>query len=403
MHELTIIDNDRQFVSNFSSYLAKHNNIQIKITTITETEAAMMHLRIHSPAVVIINAKIENKDGLDIIRRCNTVKSPVKFIVINEEKDFDVLYESLHLEVCDFFTKPVDFALLNDSVNRIFSTLEKKTPKHSEDDVRPMKDRMFSDLLSGRIKNPVELTLRLAEAEMNPDHINCPCALINIHINSFSRWLTMCWDDGAERFYRELRNVLCNCCDKAEFIIARTFYSNIEVLCINNSQLSTETVLKECIAEFSKIILDKLGVYSEIHVTKIFSSLTEIMKYNLQEPINIDIKSDEVIENAVKYLRHNYFREITLDDVSKYVKLSKEYFCTFYKKNTGENFLDTLTRHRINMSERLLINTTLTVGQVAESVGYRSVSYFHKTFKNLCGISPSEYRKLHTSRNQKKV
>ena len=393
MHELTIIDDDRQFLSNFSAFAEKNMRTQLKLHSITEKDAALRHLRIHYPDVVIINEKFENGAGLDIIRQCKKVNNTANFIVISDEKNFDTIQKALRLNVCDFFTKPVDYSVLFESVNKIFSTLDKESPKHSEDDVRPMKDRMFSDLLSGRIKNPVDLSLRLAEAELKSDYINHPCALVNIHINSFSRWLTMCWDDGADRFYHEVGKVLSGITEKAEFVIARTFYSNIELLCINNSQTPTEDLLEECIPIFSNIILEKLGVYSEIHITKIFSSLSEIMKYNLQEPINTDSKSEEIIEKALKYMRHNYFREFTLDDVSKYINRSKEYFCSYYKKKTGENFLDTLTDHRIEMSKKLLTGTTLTISQVAESVGYRSTSYYHKTFKNLCGLPPSEYRK----------
>ena len=396
MHELTIIDDDRQFLNNFSVFLKKNIGSQIKSTLIMETDSALMHLRIHYPDVIIINARFNGESGLDIIRSCKKTNNTSKFIIISEEKDFEVLQESLRLGVCDFFLKPVDYSLLFESVNRIFSTLDKESPKHSENDVRPAKDRMFSDLLAGRIKNPVDLSLRLAESELKSDYINRPCALVNIHINSFSRWLTMCWDNGAERFYREVSKALTGISKKAEFVIARTFYSNIELLCINNSQMSTQELLEECIPLFSKTILDKLGVYCQIHTTKIFSSLSEIMKYNLQEPVNTDNKSETIVENALKYMRHNYFREITLDNVANYVKLSKEYFCSYYKKKTGENFLDSLTRHRIEMSKKLLANTTLTINQVAESVGYRSASYYHKTFKLSCGMSPSEFRKKST-------
>lgn len=396
MHELTIIDDDRQFLSNFSVFLKKYIGLQIKSTFIMETDSALMHLRIHYPDVIIINAMFNGKNGLDIIRSCKKTNHTSKFIVISEEKNFEVLQESLRLGVCDFFLKPVDYSLLFESVNRIFSTLDKESLKHSENDVRPVKDRMFSDLLAGRIKNPVDLSLRLAESELKSDYINRPCALVNIHINSFSKWLTMCWDNGAERFYHELNYALTGITEKAEFVIARTFYSNIELLCINNSQMCTEELLEECIPLFSKTILDKLGVYCQIHTTKIFSSLSEIMKYNLQEPVNNDNKSEEVIENALKYMRHNYFRAFTLDDVAKYVKLSKEYFCSYYKKKTGENFLDSLTHHRIEMSKKLLANTTLTIHQIAESVGYRSASYYHKTFRISCGMSPSEFRKKST-------
>ena len=395
MHELTIIDSDRQFSTAFDSFLKKNQTASLKARIIVGAEAARQYVLMHFPDVIIINADSENTNCFDLIRECKRANNPAKFIVVSNEKNFETLQESLRLGVSDFFVKPVDFTLLFDSAERLFkaSEYEKREILHSKHDVRPRSDRMFSDLLAGRITTPVELSLRLADANLKSSYINRPCALVNIHINHFSNWLTTCWDSGAERFYRELENTFSGISEKAEFVFARTFYSNIEVLCINNSQVPMEELLDECIPMFSKHIMKKFGIYSEIHVTRTFASLSEIVKYNLQEPVSTDSKSEEIIEKALRYMRHHYFREITLEDVAKYINRSKEYFCSYYKRNTGENFLDTLTRHRIEMSKKLLTNTTLTINQVAESVGYKSSSYFHKTFKNLCGLPPSEYRK----------
>ena len=395
MHELTIIDYDRPFSTAFSTFLTKQKRTSVRTRIIVGIEGARQYILMHFPDVIIINADSEISACFDLIRECKKLNNPAKFIIVSHEKDFNTLQEALRLGVSDFFVKPVDFSLLLESAQRLIksSENEKTANLHSTQDIRPRSDRMFSDLLAGRIKSPVELSLRLADANLTSDYINRPCALINIHINSFSSWLATCWDSGAERFYREVKNAISGITDKAEFVLARTFYSNIEILCINNSQAPLKELLAEYISIFPKAIMSTFGVYSEIHVTRTFASLSEIMKYNLQEPINTDNKSEEIIENALKYMRHHYFREITLDDVAKYVNRSKEYFCTYYKKNTGENFLDTLTRHRIEMSKKLLTNTTLTINQVAESVGYRSASYYHKTFKNLCGLPPAEYRK----------
>ncbi len=395
MHELTIMSEDRQFATALSSFFNKQKSIPIKARTMLKADSARQFLIMHFPEIVIIDAEFGNEGCFELIQECKRLNNPAKFIVVCKERNFDILQKALRLGAADFFVKPVDFSLILESAEKLIKESESRKGKnpHSIHDVRPRSDRMFSDLLSGRIKNPVELSLRLADAELNSNYINRPCALINIHINSFTSWLETCWDSGADRFYREVANAISGVSGKAQFILSRTFYSNIEFLCINNSQTPIEDVLKECIPFFSKRLMHTFGIYSEIHVTKVFSSLSEIMKYNLQEPFNTDVKSEEVVENALKYMRHNYFREITLDSVSKYVNLSKEYFCSYYKKNTGENFLDTLTRHRIEMSKKLLANTTLTIGQVAGSVGYKSASYFHKTFKKLYGISPSDFRK----------
>ncbi len=395
MFTFAIIDSDRDFINSLSNFMTK-NLPEFKMhSTFTTMESAVTNLRNHYMDLIITEADSSGIDGIEIVKILKSEHNPANFIILSKEKSFEAATEAVRLGVFDYLTKPLDNKEFLSSIARLERTLVPKLPgeKHSEKDVRPMSDRLFSDLLAGRINNPVDLSIRLREAGLEDDYIHRECALVNIHINSFSRWLAMCWDSGAGNFYQTLATAFPKSTDKVEFIFTRVFYSNIEIMCINNSQTPITKLIENYIPEFSDLIMKTFGIYSEIHIARTFSSVSEIMKYNLQEPVKLEIQSEEVVENAVKFIRHNYFRDITLEDVSNYVMLSREYFCSYYKQKTGENFIDTLNKHRIESSKRLLVNTTLTVEQVAESVGYRSVSYFHKTFKNLCGISPSEYRK----------
>ena len=65
----------------------------------------------------------------------------------------------------------------------------------------------------------------------------------------------------------------------------------------------------------------------------------------------------------------------------------------FSKKATGENFSSYLTRIRIEKAKLLLKNTDLKVYQIGEDVGFRSIYYFNRVFKQITGITPKEFRK----------
>ena len=78
--------------------------------------------------------------------------------------------------------------------------------------------------------------------------------------------------------------------------------------------------------------------------------------------------------------------------ISEYVSMSKNYFCSFYKKKTGESFWDYVTNLRINKAKELLETTDIKIGIIAEKVGYKNISYFCKIFKETLGISPAEYK-----------
>ena len=92
------------------------------------------------------------------------------------------------------------------------------------------------------------------------------------------------------------------------------------------------------------------------------------------------------------YCSKHYGEDLSLDEISDYVNMSKNYFCNYFKKNTGENFVQYLRKLRIEIAMRKLREGNEKIGDVAQEVGYRNVSHFSKVFKEETGMNPAEYR-----------
>ena len=107
---------------------------------------------------------------------------------------------------------------------------------------------------------------------------------------------------------------------------------------------------------------------------------------------NIELKHSKLINKAKEYINNHYNEDITLSDVANYVFLSPAYFSRLFKKHGNENFSDYLMRVRIYKAAYLLENTSMKVYSVAEKVGFKTLKYFYKNFKEKTGVSPSEYR-----------
>ena len=86
--------------------------------------------------------------------------------------------------------------------------------------------------------------------------------------------------------------------------------------------------------------------------------------------------------------------------VSNYVSMNYSLFSIEFKNYTGMNFVNYLKEIRIKAAKRLLENTELRIQEVGKMVGYENDKQFMKIFKNICGVSPSEYRKMKTSMKQ---
>lgn len=99
-----------------------------------------------------------------------------------------------------------------------------------------------------------------------------------------------------------------------------------------------------------------------------------------------------VIARAKEYIHQHHTEDISLGQVAKAVNTSTFYFCKMFKKTTGINFTDYLSRVRIEKSKNLLLNRNLRVSEVAFEVGFQSLTHFNRVFKKILGQSPTEYR-----------
>jgi len=83
---------------------------------------------------------------------------------------------------------------------------------------------------------------------------------------------------------------------------------------------------------------------------------------------------------------------MTLSQVAKAVNTSSFYFCKMFRKVTGINFTDYLSRLRIERAKNLLLNPNLRISEIAFEVGFQSLTHFNRVFKRILGQSPTDYR-----------
>jgi len=104
-------------------------------------------------------------------------------------------------------------------------------------------------------------------------------------------------------------------------------------------------------------------------------------------------RNTNLIERAIKFIKENYHRDISLEDVAHHVYLSPCYFSRLFKQVQGENFIDYLTRVRLEVAKDLLLHTDLSITEIAARVGYKDYRYFGQVFKKVEGYTPTIFRK----------
>lgn len=101
------------------------------------------------------------------------------------------------------------------------------------------------------------------------------------------------------------------------------------------------------------------------------------------------------IQEVCRYICNYYNKPISLDQMAKIAYMSPTYFSKKFKRVTGFGFNEYLNNVRIKMATNLLMETQLSITEIATFCGYQDSNYFGDVFKKIIGISPNKYRKEH--------
>ena len=112
-------------------------------------------------------------------------------------------------------------------------------------------------------------------------------------------------------------------------------------------------------------------------------------------------KTDSIVhsqKDIIKdYIDRNYKKDISAKDVAGILGYSDVYFSKVFKQLFDDNFINYLTKIRIDRAKVLLKDVSFNIKEVGKSVGYADSNYFTKVFKRSVGMSPSEYRNKHNT------
>lgn len=98
-------------------------------------------------------------------------------------------------------------------------------------------------------------------------------------------------------------------------------------------------------------------------------------------------------EAALAFIQTYYYESLTLEEISKVANMSHSYFCRKFKEIYGMNYVKYLTEFRLEKSKQLIIESELSLSEIARKTGFSDLSYFSKLFKAHTGISPNKFRR----------
>lgn len=119
----------------------------------------------------------------------------------------------------------------------------------------------------------------------------------------------------------------------------------------------------------------------------------KIALYEKRKTEEQDAQEERTITGIIRYLQEHLDKEISLNILADEFHLSSQYISQLFKSEIGVNFLAYLTNIRMERAKKLLLATSLSIGEISEKCGYADYRVFTKAFKKEEGSTPSQYRR----------
>lgn len=126
-----------------------------------------------------------------------------------------------------------------------------------------------------------------------------------------------------------------------------------------------------------------------------YENLTQELRTYLASKFNCSSYPDETVKvvlNALEYIKANFTEELGQDSIAKMFNISRSYFSKVFKEIVGISFTDYIHDLRMEKAKTMLLKTNMPIFRITREIGFLDEKYFGKVFKQYAGLTPMEYR-----------
>lgn len=139
------------------------------------------------------------------------------------------------------------------------------------------------------------------------------------------------------------------------------------------------------------IINSLLGIAAE-YIRRIYDDFT-ISNPKLFGQIRFNSGEDNILGHTLEFIKKNYKEQISVHQVANFCHCSVSYINHTFKRRMNVNIRGYINRLRVDAAKSYLTGTRLPIKEVSSCVGFQDPNYFCKVFSEICGVSPTAYRK----------
>jgi AraC-like DNA-binding protein len=281
-----------------------------------------------------------------------------------------------------------------------YSELERvKNERRQLDYVVSLVQKQFLyDVMTGEMSDANDIEARKRLLGMDFDVNKSLCAVVNVKAQNYREFIDGGISYNKDSFYMFILNGIKDEFKGVVSYVLKHNFDKTELLSVFSDDINLTPYLenlKKSIknAENLDIIYNINRNYGTLeNIYDILKDSGGFDSYILKSETDKPHSTKLLIRKAKEYINAHCCEDVTLEDVANEVYLNPVYLSRLFKEQTGENFSDYLIGRKIKKAMEFLMDGRYKVYEISELVGYKSVQYFYRIFKQYTGMTPAEYR-----------
>lgn len=362
---------------------------------------AIRAIRSFAPDILLCDIRMPEKSGLEVAQFVKENRIDCKILLLTGYSDFSYAQQAITYGVFDYLLKPISSEELTAAIFRATSALDEArlpTASHPAPDapetVTGAAPEKFMEQLLFACVPPSPNTIARADT-LGLRAPRFSIALVPVRVegkNASLAGIALPFEWRAV-----LARLFSGAAQKAAFHCLLPEHDGVVALCMGYSEevltpfYCWETLQTEfCHETHGKLPL--LICEPSAGLTELYTAFhTAQPSLSSAAPAPVSTKNP-VVQSVLNYLWAHYASPIKLADVADHVFLNPSYISRIVCKETGMNFVDHLLFIRVQEAKRFLLMSQYRTFEIAEMTGFGSVKYFSQVFRQLTGMSPSQYR-----------
>jgi two-component system response regulator YesN len=417
MQKILIVD-DEAFARTAIEDSIKAADNTIQVFTASNGDEALEVLSIEDIDIIMTDIKMPGMSGMELLTEIRRLKIETEVIILSSYNEFDLVRQALQLGAFDYLFKPAmlpddilevikkAFASQKDRISKSESVSNKvEGHNHPQD-----KGIFFFELLNG---SGIEQDRYLQGLE----RFNLNGNINKIVVSVFK--LNFYQESLVEIFENNINILKAAVCEAANDILGQKIHQFISsnfyeyILVSWDGESLTNKQFTDNVENKIRMIMEFMNTNFKLDfsvgISNVSNTFTDLSKLYLEATFeaskgslgsgNIsyarefkgNISLNKEMKIALDYIKNKLGdKNLSLQMVADHVGLSRNYFCKIFKQTMGVNFIEYITRLRVEKARNLYINTDMKIYEIAEKVGYSDWHYLYSVYKKLFGHSMSQ-------------